>query len=32
MEITTREYIEHLTEGVNDFIHIEYERGVKCDT
>lgn len=25
MEITTREYIEQLTEGVNDFIHIEYD-------
>lgn len=26
MEITTREYIEQLTEGVNDFIHIEYDK------
>ena len=25
MEITTREYIEQLIEGVNDFIHIEYD-------
>lgn len=25
MEITTREYIEQLAEGVNDFIHIEYD-------
>ena len=25
MKITTREYIEHLIEGVNDFIHIEYD-------
>ena len=25
MEITTREYIEQLTEGINDFIHIEYD-------
>ena len=25
MEITTREYIEQLTKGVNDFIHIEYD-------
>ena len=26
MEITTREYIEQLTEGINDFIHIEYDK------
>ena len=25
MEITTREYIEQLTEGIKDFIHIEYD-------
>ncbi len=25
METTTREYIEQLTKGVNDFIHIEYD-------
>ena len=24
MSISTRAYIEQLTEGVNDFIHIEY--------
>lgn len=25
MSISTRGYIEQLTEGVNDFIHIEYD-------
>lgn len=25
MSISTRTYIEQLTEGVNDFIHIEYD-------
>lgn len=25
MSISTRAYIEQLTEGVNDFIHIEYD-------
>lgn len=25
MEITTREYIEQLTEGVQGFIHIDYD-------
>lgn len=26
MSISTRGYIEQLTEGVNDFIHIEYDK------
>ena len=25
MSISTRGYIEQLTEGINDFIHIEYD-------